>query len=189
LSYIEGYFLQEKYEICKMLANEFKIHRKIVILTLSSVFIVSSYYDKVLEIANMADMIVGNIEEAKVLASMSNKDEKSEPQKIIEAIHKILEPKDRIVVITSGSHGAYCSKFNYNRNQLDYILQSFPKNISNEEIVDFNGAGDSFLGGFMAEFIKGKNLYDCSKMGNDAAAMILQSTGCTIDRTKKIKID
>ena len=43
---IEGYFLQEKYDLCKQLCNTFKRAKKMIILTLSAVFMVQSHRDK-----------------------------------------------------------------------------------------------------------------------------------------------
>ena len=50
---IEGYFLQEKYDLCLNLCTKFKDQRKIVILTLSAVTIVQQHKDKVMEIAKL----------------------------------------------------------------------------------------------------------------------------------------
>ena len=49
-----------------------------------------------------------------------------------------------------------------------------------ENIVDTNGAGDAFAGGFLSQFVKGKNLDDCMKAGHWAASIIIQKRGCEI---------
>jgi len=55
--------------------------------------------------------------------------------------------------------------------------------------VDLNGAGDSFLGGFLSQYIKGSSLSSCCKAGNDAASYILKSVGCTFPNNAKIEFD
>jgi adenosine kinase len=51
------------------------------------------------------------------------------------------------------------------------------------KIVDTNGAGDSFVGGFLAALSKGKAIAECCKAGNHAASIIIQHSGCTYPAT------
>ena len=55
---------------------------------------------------------------------------------------------------------------------------SFPA-IADSEIVDTNGAGDSFVGGFLAQLIQGKSLATCVHAGNYAAGVVIRHSGCT----------
>ena len=61
-------------------------------------------------------------------------------------------------------------------------MQCFPQKIKSEEIVDNSGVGDSFLGGFLSEYLKGSSLYECLSMGNDTANVILHNYGCTFPK-------
>lgn len=79
---IEGYFLQEKYDLCLNLCTKFKDQRKLVILTLSAITIVQQHYDKVMEIANYCDVIVGNMAEIEALAGINNMDYKTTFEKV-----------------------------------------------------------------------------------------------------------
>ena len=185
---IEGYFLKENFELCKYLCEEFNKGQKLVILTLSAVVIIQHNIDKIIEIANISDMIIGNMEETEVLAGGKN----TVFQVTYEKVHKILSPRNRLLVVTCGSHGVYCSKYNYKSMRLELILQCFPNFIKNDEIVDLNGAGDAFLGGFLAMYLKGNRgnrLFPCCKMGNDAANVILRNIGCTFPKNLKLNID
>ena len=40
-------------------------------------------------------------------------------------------------------------------------------------------AGDSFVGGFLAELVFGKNVVECVRAGNYAANVVIQHSGCT----------
>ena len=175
---IEGYMLPNKLEICKKLTECFNREKKLVILTLSAMFIVQYHYDKLMEIANKCDMIVANIKEAELLSGVKG----GNPKEVFDAIFKKLSPRDRLLVITAGSQGVYCAKYNYKRNQLDFIFQYFANKINNDEIVDLNGAGDSFLGGFLSEYLKGSSLNDCCRIGTEAASVILRNVGCTFPK-------
>ena len=185
---IEGYYLKENYDLCKFLCQEFKKQNKLVILTLSAVCIVQYHMDKIREIADMSDMIIGNMEETEVLAGGKN----AVFQDTYEKVHKILSPKNRLLVVTCGSHGVYCSIYNYQSMRLDLILQCFPNFVKNDDIVDLNGAGDAFLGGFLAMYLKGNinnKLFSCCKAGNDAASVILRNVGCTFPKNFKLNLD
>ena len=144
---IEGYFLQEKYDLCKNLCQTFKRLRKMVILTLSAVFMVQYHREKILEISQNADIIVGNKEEFEAFAEMS----KESPKNIFTKVFEKLSPKERLFIVTDGGNGVYISKYDYKKRQIDFILQSFPHNLKNEEICDLNGAGDAFLEGFLSQ--------------------------------------
>ena len=185
---VEGYFLKENYELCKFLVEEFKKKGKLVILTLSAVCIVQYHMDKIKEIADLSDMVIGNMEETEVLAGGKN----AVFQDTYEKVHRILAPSNRLLVVTCGSHGVYCSKYNYQSRRLDLILQCFPNFVKNDEIVDLNGAGDAFLGGFLAMYLKGNTgnrLFSCCKAGNDAASVILRNVGCTYPKNLKLNLD
>jgi len=56
-----------------------------------------------------------------------------------------------------------------------YPVIALPK----EKLVDTNGAGDAFVGGFLAALAKGKDMAGCCKAGAHAACIIIQHSGCT----------
>ena len=89
---IEGYYLKENFDLCKYLVEEFKKQNKLVILTLSAVCIVQYHMNKIKEIADMSDMIIGNMEETEVLAGGKN----AVFQDTNEKVHKILAPRNRL---------------------------------------------------------------------------------------------
>ena len=180
---IEGYFLQEKYELCQYLCSEFKKQKKLVVLTLSAVTIVEQHCDNIINISNDVDMIVGNMAEMEALAGVSNVDYKT----TFEKASKKLTAKDRAFVITHGSKGVVVGKYDYNKGSMDFIFQCFPTVMKMDEIEDLNGAGDAFLGGFLSQYMQGKTLEACCKAGNDAASMILRSIGCTIPKNAKLQ--
>jgi len=60
--------------------------------------------------------------------------------------------------------------------------------------VDSNGAGDSFVGGFLAGVVRGVPLEACVTAGHYAAGVILRVSGCApsgkpalcLDSSKKV---
>jgi len=56
-----------------------------------------------------------------------------------------------------------------------YPVIALPK----EKLVDTNGAGDAFVGGFLAALVKGKDIEGCCKAGSYSASVVIQHSGCT----------
>ena len=179
---IEGYLLKNKFELIKKLCDYFEQNNKMIILTLSANFIVKSHFDKLIELGNKSEIIAGNMDEAKEFAGIDGNNEKE----IFRSILQKLKPKEnRLLLVTDGQNGALCGKYNYENNQLEFIIQCFAPKINDKEIKDLNGAGDAFLGGFLSEYMKGNEIYDCCKNGINAATIILKNVGCTFP--KKVK--
>ena len=178
--------VSNKFDLCKKLCNHFIQDKKLIVLSLSAVFIIKNYYDKMLELANEADLIIGNMEEAVELAG--NKPEMVES--IFEIIFEKLKPKEnRLIVITDGPNGAYWAKYSYEEKKLEHFIQYFAYELKDEEIQDLNGTGDAFLGGFLSRYMKGYSVHDCCRIGIEAATIILKNVGCTFPATLNILKD
>merc|ERR1712039_732068 len=65
-----------------------------------------------------------------------------------------------------------------------YPVIALPK----EKIVDTNGAGDSFVGGFLAALSKGQPIAKCCEAGAYAAGIIVQHSGCTYPEKPEYKL-
>ena len=117
--------------------------------------------------------------EAKALARIEN----DNYEDVFRSIFKKLKPNnERLLLITDGPNGAYCAKYNYENDDFEFIIRSYAKKIKEEEIKDFNGAGDAFLGGFLSEYMKGSSIIQSCKNGINAASVILKNVGCTFGR-------
>ena len=49
-------------------------------------------------------------------------------------------------------------------------------------VIDTNGAGDSFCGGFLSQWILGKSLEECIDYGNNLAGRIIQTSGISFQK-------
>jgi adenosine kinase len=177
---IEGYLLNNKFDLVKKICDYFIQNKKLVILTLSASFIVKIRLNEIIELGNKADIIVGSMEEAKEFPSNNIF---NTPEDVFKNIFLKLTPKEnRILLITDGPNGAYCTKYNYDTNEFSYKIHIPANKIKDEEIKDLNGAGDAFLGGFLAEYMKGSNIKDCCKNGINAATINIQNVGCTFPK-------
>ena len=179
----ESFMIEKKFNIYKKISEEFNKKNSTVIFALCADFIIRKYYDKVIEIANNSHIIFSNLNEIQEFSKEKNN---NNILKVIENAHKKLKSKNRIFITTCSNNPVLISKFDYKRNKMEFILKSFPFNINKNDIVDTNGAGDSFLGGFVAGFILGENLENCCKIGNLASEVILKNIGCTFDKNQII---
>lgn len=83
-----------------------------------------------------------------------------------------LKTKKRTVVVTQGKDPTIVAQNGFTS---EYAITALPK----EKLVDTNGAGDAYVGGFLAALSKGKTVADCCKAGAYSAAVIVQHSGCT----------
>ena len=176
---IEGYIIGNKFDIVKKLCDLFCKKKKKIIITLSATFVVKTQYEKIIELGNKSDIIVGSMGEAKELAGI----ERDNYEDVFRNIFMKLKPKkNRILLVTDGANGAYCAKYNYEDEEFDFINHYFARKIKDEEIQDLNGAGDAFLGGFLSEYMKGSSIDDSCKNGINASYVILKNVGCTFPK-------
>jgi len=77
----------------------------------------------------------------------------------------------RRVVITQGAEQTIVA---YRGNITTYPIVRLPAG----KIVDTNGAGDAYVGGFLAGLAKGKSVEECHKAGAYSACEIIQVSGC-----------
>lgn len=91
----------------------------------------------------------------------------------ISALPKANGTRGRVVVITQGSRPTIVA--------MNGRISSFSvPALDQAAIVDLNGAGDAFVGGFFSQLIKGETIQACVDAGNYAARTIIQRSGCTL---------
>ena len=87
-------------------------------------------------------------------------------------------------VITDGANPAYVCEYNFKENKVTYLNSFAVAPLDPKLIVDTNGAGDSFAGGFLSQYMKGKSFAQCMHAGHWAASQIIQYRGCVIPDKK-----
>jgi len=80
--------------------------------------------------------------------------------------------RKRLVVITQGGNPVVYAQDNE-------VKQVEVKPIPADQIVDTNGAGDSFVGGFLSQFVQNKSLEKCIDCGNYVSSLVIRRSGCT----------
>ena len=178
---VEGYFVIEKFDIVKSLVAKFNEAKKKVAFTLSATFMIDFHGEKILEISQCADIIFCNEDEAIAFSKSTSKN----MAEVSAACHKKLTPREgRIFVVTCGSEPVVVTQ--EVNGEIKTITEAVAK-LSGDEIVDTNGCGDSFVGGFLSQYIQGEDLNRSAKAGIFASTVIIKNNGCTWDINTPIK--
>lgn len=117
---------------------------------------------------------MGNETEAIAYADSHNLDTHDIPTiaKALANLPKENKQRKRVAIITQGTDPTIVAI------QGEDSVKTYPVHpINKEEIVDTNGAGDAFAGGFVAGLVKGENLDSCVDMGQWLAAQGLRNLG------------
>lgn len=76
----------------------------------------------------------------------------------------------KIAIVTKGAEGAAVS--------VENSIHSVPA-YNPEKLIDPTGAGDAFIGGFLAEYVRGEDCSWCSSVGAASASSVVESVGPT----------
>lgn len=96
----------------------------------------------------------------------------------ISAMTKLNSQRQRVVCITQGRDPVILVE----GGKVDYIPV---QKLEREQIIDTNGAGDAFTGGFLSQMVLSKPYTSCVKCGIYTAAHIIQHSGCTFEGESK----
>lgn len=161
--YISGFFLTVSPPSIMTVAKVALERSKPFIMNLSAPFISQFFKDPLNAVLPYVDILFGNESEAVTFSKEQNfgtENLKEIGQKMVELPK--LSSKKRVVIITQGHDPVLLFD--------NDTIREFPvKELKESDIVDTNGAGDAFVGGFLAQFIQGKPYEDCIKCGICAA--------------------
>jgi adenosine kinase len=180
--YIAGFFLTVSIDSLKIIAEHANANGKTFCLNLSAPFIIDFFADQVATALEYADFVFCNESEA---ATYGKKHELGDDlQKI--ALHIAASPKKnadkkRYVIFTQGDSSTIVA---HDGKVEEYAVVPLPK----EQLVDTNGAGDAFVGGFLAGILAEKSVGDSVELGHQAAKFIIQQSGTTLSKPCEIKL-
>ncbi|KAJ3209260.1 adenosine kinase [Dinochytrium kinnereticum] len=180
--YVGGYFLTVSPETANFVAEHAAAKNKVFMMNMSAPFIPQFFKAQLDALAPYWDILFGN--EAEALSYSESHALGLTDVKAI-ALHLLTLPKvnatrPRTVVITQGREPTIVAHHDAAGNP---VVEEFPVHLVEEEkIVDTNGAGDAFCGGYLAAFVSGKGVQECVLAGQYVAAVVIQRTGPTFPR-------
>mmetsp|Transcript_40934 Transcript_40934/g.66384 ORF Transcript_40934/g.66384 Transcript_40934/m.66384 type:complete len:415 (+) Transcript_40934:143-1387(+) len=172
--YSAGFFLTVSPDSILYVAKHAAETNKVYCLNLSAPFICQFFTDPLLAALPYTDFLFGNESEAEALGKRLNWEEKSIGDIALKLSKepKVNQLRKRTVIITQGPLPTIVA---HDGKVTEFSIIPVPK----EKIVDTNGAGDAFVGGFLSQLVKGAPVRDCVAAGNYAASTIIQQSGCT----------
>ena len=170
--YISGFFLTTCAPALMEVAEHANEHKKVFTMNLSAPFIIDFFTAALDPAVEYADILFGNETEARALAA--KKEWGTEDVSAIAVKAQALPKKGgaRIVVFTQGAEKTVVATA---EGVTEYAVPTV------ENIVDTNGAGDAFVGGFLAKFCEGSSIEDAVQTGHKSAGRIIAASGCTWD--------
>jgi len=192
LIYTELFILKHKKDIVYQLAEHCTKIDKIFGFNLPSFYFLETFYEDITKLLDYVDVLFANAAEARFLANLMginyNEDDLGDLCKqFSRRKNKMNKDKKTVVVITCGPNPAFVAEYNPNLDSITFFGSYSPVNVDEESIVDTNGAGDSFAGGFLSRFVKGASIEDCMSAGHWAASIIIQMRGCKIPNDLRYK--
>ncbi len=174
--YTTGFFLTpaEGPQSIMHIAQHAAEHDKVFAMNIAAPFIVDFFYDKFKEVIPYTDFIFANESEAATFAKKhgwDEKDIKGAAEKLAK-FDKINGKRKRTVVFTQGKDPTIVYH--------DGVVHEFPVPLLDKsKIVDTNGAGDAFVGGFLAQLAIGQPIAECVRAGQYTSREVIQRSGCT----------
>jgi len=176
--YSAGFFLTVSPQTVVEIGKHCAETNKILVWGAAAPFIVEFFFERVQMILPYVDFIVANETEAEKLFIKLGLQGKSveEGMKAIAELPKVNQKRQRTIIFTYGPDPVCI----YSDGK--FLQFNVPK-IDKSAIVDTNGAGDAFVGGFLSQLAKGKDLEACIKAGHYSAGVIIQHSGCVFPST------
>ncbi|MBN3274825.1 ADK kinase, partial [Polyodon spathula] len=169
-----GFFITVSPESILKVAKHASEHNKVFSLNLSAPFISQFFKEPLMKVMPYVDILFGNETEAAAFAREQGfeTEDIEEIAKKTQSLPKVNKKRQRIVVFTQGKDGTVVTSGNE--------VMIFPVlDIDQSEIVDTNGAGDAFVGGFLSQLVYDRPLEECIRAGHYSANVIIRRAGCT----------
>lgn len=169
--YIAGFFLTVSVESLLKVTEHALANKKTFCMNLSAPFLIDFFGDQMAQAMPYVDYLFGNESEA---AAYGKKHEMGEDLKEIALKVAALPKKEgsgpRTVIFTQGSESTIVA---CDGKVTEYKVEPLSKDL----LVDTNGAGDAFVGGFLSQLVDGKDMDACVNAGHFAARYIIQTSG------------
>ncbi|KAK4056628.1 adenosine kinase [Microbotryomycetes sp. JL221] len=173
--YLGGFFLTHGVESAKVLAQHAADNNKTFSMNLSAPFIPQFFKEQVDTILPYCDILIGNESEAQAYADShdwNTKDIAEIAKKLAAFEKKGTQP--RLVVITQGPDSTIVASSETGE------AKTFPVSaLPSDKVIDTNGAGDAFAGGFLGARAAGKSIDEAIEVGHKLGQHCVQLVGPT----------
>ncbi|XP_013383354.1 adenosine kinase 2 isoform X2 [Lingula anatina] len=172
--YIAGFFLTVCPPAIQKVAKHACEKNKTFMMNLSAPFLCQFFKEPMMAALPYVDILFGNETEAATFSKEQNFDTEDVKEIALKAaaLTKENKSRSRMVVFTQGASPVLIA---HEGKVTEYPV--IP--IAEKDMVDTNGAGDAFVGGFLAQYVLGKPVEECVRCGHYAANIVIKRSGCT----------
>jgi len=171
--YVTGFFLTVSPDTILALGKHASTTNKIFCFNISAPFLIDFFYDRMSATFPYTDLVFGNEHEFEALGKKNNWGTNlHEIAKKTSELPKENPERGRVVVVTQG-----CNPTILYDPAVGTTVEIPVPLVPKAEIVDVNGAGDSFVGGFLAALAKGRPFPICVAAGNYCAGVTIRTSG------------
>ncbi len=188
--YSTGYFATTSVEAMLKVAKYAVEAEKVFSINLSAPFVCKHFSESLLKIYEYSELVFGNHTEVAAFSVMMgwSKDDNIDLPAVAQRMAGEMQfrgPKShrgRTVVITQGPGPVIVAQSPDAKPKVFEV-----DTIDEKDIVDTDGAGDAFAGGYLAQLILGSDLETRVRCGAWAAGAVIQRSGCTLPLEMKFK--
>lgn len=175
--YLEGFFMNvvSSPHSSVHLGEHCAATNKLFCFNLSAPYLCQFFKDKLAAILPYVDVLFGSFIDFQAFGEVNGwdtTDMHNVLQKAV-AVPKKNGKRRRTVIMTNGSESTVVATGS------GPVREFKPLRVREEDIVDTNGAGDAFVGGFLSQIVKGRSIEHAISIGHAAASVIIQQNGCT----------
>ncbi|BFZ53865.1 adenosine kinase [Savitreella phatthalungensis] len=177
--YIGGFHLTVCVPAIKALGEHATENNKVCIMNLSAPFLCQFFKDQMDSVLPYVDILIGNESEALAYAESHSIDTNdiAEIAKKLAVSSKVNANRPRCVIITQGSDSTIVARAESTSSDRATVDVKQVEKMPADQIVDTNGAGDAFAGGFLGALASGKSLDDSIEVGHWLASLSIKLMG------------
>ncbi|OMJ90609.1 hypothetical protein SteCoe_7008 [Stentor coeruleus] len=170
--YAEGYMFSSAVDCVVESAKYACENGKIFTMNVSAQFIIEFFREPMMRAWPYCEYVFGNEDETQKFGEVFGFG-----SDVVEAAKQMSlmptnTPRPKKIVVTRGKDTVLIA---CEGKVTEYNVPLIPS----EKVLDLNGAGDSFVGGFLCELIKGGSYERCVAAGNYLASEVIQLSGCS----------
>jgi adenosine kinase len=179
--YTTGFFITSSMPSLLNVANYANSNDVPMGFNLSAVFLQFIEKDNVMKAIEHSDFVFGNEDEGAQFAKTAEMAEGATLQDVakkIASMKKTNQNRPRVCIITYGPKPCIIATCQPG-GEAELFEVEVPA-LTQDQITDTNGCGDSFVGAFLASYLQDKELKECVKDGITLSTSIIQQVGCTL---------
>ncbi|KAG9394591.1 pfkB family carbohydrate kinase [Carpediemonas membranifera] len=177
--YFSGFFITDNYKSTQKLIELAQQRGKSICFNLASPFVVNAFTDRLLAVVEACDVLLGNEAEYGSLAEVIDFPKEADGKVDLSKLAVFLSTWKRgdralrNVVVTQGPHDTIVVDKETDGKPVTFPVEAVPR----EQLIDTNGAGDAFAGGYTFGRIMGYSMQRSVHVAHLMAKMVIKRSG------------